>query len=864
MIFIYNIIFLVFYSKYKFIYRDKRKFMDFLFVSGIFIFLFFFKMKRKEDDSPFKANEAQYISDINKRLVSLEPDPHLSEVTIDNNESNFETLTDEDETLIPEQEAERMCSGDNFSILFTRIFYNIATILIYILAIIGLAGIYISCLISFFCFIIIVFIFFISFITSYVMSPIYLSLSGDWVKFVFSIIQVVLSSPLIAFFLYFLTNAIRKLGDLMEQLPEFFAQRKVLIRNLKGEIQDINSFITRNEHPILKIIYICGLNLLRQSVITFIGLVLFFLTFVYDCPLLLGVLIFIPQLIQIMILLLPTYLDFFRLLTKGYTNEKGEIILQSDERSNLTTRFRHWIEKKLIKKLEKIDDSDDGDSVKLNQETQTFETGEGEFSKKIGYSRNFYFNDQIKALDSIPNKEDKVEKSRSDFIKHVVKVFFASEYIPLYEYGRLIFMDQYRKNVKIVLFWVFFILNLCLVIFDIYRLVETYQPYFLLSIIIRFFIIPLLSFFHSLIQFFSVAKDKVLVVVINIASFVTLLIAGIIIACISFNSMYQKIARIQNLSYLPINESAAYLNEKMLGHQVCQFNLYDVDALSAYGYALSGYDVIDNPIVFENQMKAFFGENYSSHITYKVEKMSDDIPFMIFHDSNINTTIVAFRGFNSGTEIAFMVEMISNLYVIPFFQDLVPLMETLSDFGLGTQSTIAYRLGKLMLEPQNLFSAYMDKILEICKQNKIDQEERVVFTGINIGGTFAKIAGIQLKKYSLSFLTLPISGDFSIGTFDIEEDDMSYVTNVFVNNAVFGISESDVATNIGVFALEYKEPPKWCKSDVCHFNMKKESVYPVACEIAGLCGKNSQLDHYCKTVIGENDVETIKNFVMDL
>ncbi|KAK8897965.1 hypothetical protein M9Y10_000209 [Tritrichomonas musculus] len=817
-------------------------------------------MKRNsqnQEENPLDPKDDKYLKDINNRLESLEPNPHIAKSSID--DTTIETLSDDMTEVVPESK----CTCDNFTILFTKLFYNFATILMYILSIAGLAGIYISCLISFFCFIIIVFIFFISFITAYVMSPIYLSLSGSWAKFVFSIIQVICSSPLVAFFLYFLTNAIRKLGDLMEQLPEFFAQRKVLIRNLKGEIQDINLFVSRVEHPILKIIWVCFLTLVRQLVITFIGLVFFFLTFVYDCPLLLGVLIFIPQLVQIVILLSPTYLDFFKLLFKGYTNKKGEIILSNDDRKNITNRFRHWIENKLIKKLKKIEDSDEG-SILLNQETQTFENGQGEFSKKLGYSEQFYFDDQIKALDSIPNKEDKIEKSKNDFVKHVLYVFFATEYIPLYEYGRLIFMDQYRKNVKLVLFWVFFVLNLGLVIFDIYRIVETYQAIFLVSIFIRFFIIPLISFFHPLIQFFSIAKDKVLVVIINIASFVTFIIALIIVACISFNSMYQKVTRIQNLNYLPVNSSVAYLNEKMLGHQVCQFDLYGVTALDAYGYALGGYDVIDNPVVFENQMKYFFGENYSSHISYQVEKMSNEIPFIIYRDKNINTTIVAFRGFNSGTEIAFMVEMISNLYVIPFFQDLVPLIETLSDFSLGSQSTIAHRLGKLMLEPQNLFNSYIDKIIEICKENKIDEEERVLFTGINIGGTFAKIAGIQLKKYSLSFLTLPISGDFAIGTFDIEEEDMSYVTNVFVNNAVFGISESDVATNIGIFALEYKEPPKWCKSDICHFNMKKESVYPVVCEIAGLCGRNSQLDNYCKTIIGEKDVNTIKDFVMDL
>lgn len=808
--------------------------------------------------NPLDQAEDIDLLDVTNRLSNMKPNPKLTRTSF----NYFDDFSDEMSQTSNRSKLDLFLN--NFTILFCKIFYNFATFLIYILSITGLAAIYISCLISFFCFIIVVFIFFLSFITAYIMSPIYLSLSGSWIKFIFTIFKVILSSPLVAFFLYFLANAIRKLGDLIERLPEFLAQRKLLIRNLKGEIQDVSSYVKKYEHPMLKIVYVCFLNLLKQLLITCIGLALFFLTFVYDFPLLLGTLIFIPTFVQIIILLLPTYLDFFKLLTgEQYKNKKGQIIMETKEMTGISAKLRHWIEKTLIKNLKKIDDDDDG-IVKLNQETQTFVTEQGDFSSKIGYSQNYYSHEQIKALDSVPSKEDKVRKLKEDFLRHVLQVAYANEFIPLYSYGRMILMDQYRKNMKIILFWVFFLLNIGLIIFDIYRLIETYQTYFLFSTVIRLLIIPLLSFFHPLIQFFSVAKDKLLRVIINIASVVTFIIGIIIVACIAFNNMYKRDTRIKTLDYVPINKSVAYLNEKMLGHQVCQYNLYDISSVDAFGYALGSYDVIDNPIVFENQMKTFFGENYTSHISYKVEKMSPEIPFIIFHDSAINTTIVAFRGFNSGTEIAIMIEMIANEYLIPFFEDLVPLMETLSDFGLGEQSKIAHKLGKLMLEPKNLFETYIDTILDICINNEIDQQDRVLFTGINTGGTFAKIAGIQLKKYSLSFLTLPISGDFSVDTFGIEEADMSYVTNIFINKAVFAISEPDVATNIGVFAIDYKNPPKWCKSDICHFNMKKESVYPALCEIAGLCGKNSQFDHYCKTVIGEDNVNTIRDFVMSL
>ena len=316
---------------------------------------------------------------------------------------------------------------------------------------------------------------------------------------------------------------------------------------------------------------------------------------------------------------------------------------------------------------------------------------------------------------------------------------------------------------------------------------------------------------------------------------------------------------------MPINESLQYYNYDHLSHPVCLFNLYDVNAIEAYSYAIAIYDINRNKKVFDEEMKTFFGENYSSFIDINVKVLSNKIPFVIYKNKLINTTIVAFRGFSSGPEIAFLLQTIAEYYVVPFFTELVPFMDTITEFFLDEPIEIAHEFGRMMFDPTNTVYDTYEEIIDICIDEGIDQLDRVLFTGIGIGSTFGKLVSIYLKKYSISFMSLPLWNDFFEKTFELEENDMGFVTTVYTYNSYMSKPEPDFATNIGLYPTKFHNyiDPTTCNSDLCKINFKGETNYPTFCLIAGMCGFNAKFDHFCNVSLPnhESDLMEINNFV---
>ena len=73
--------------------------------------------------------------------------------------------------------------------------------------------------ISFYSVLMMNYIFFVSSIVSYTMAPIYQSLSRDWINFIFSFTQVILASPLIAFYLFYITKSVVSLASFISDIP---------------------------------------------------------------------------------------------------------------------------------------------------------------------------------------------------------------------------------------------------------------------------------------------------------------------------------------------------------------------------------------------------------------------------------------------------------------------------------------------------------------------------------------------------------------------------------------------------------------------------------------------------------------------
>lgn len=724
-----------------------------------------------------------------------------------------------------------------------------------LLALLGSFLFYISGLFSFVFVIIILFVFFISFITSYIMSPIYLSLSQNYLELAAALLQVVLTSPLVAFFIYFFFNSIMKVGDVFDTFSDFIGLAIQPFQETKRSVRQ------KDNKQSFKDWFLSNLGLFIFSLVGIsLGAGIFFITFLTPGSIVLGCIIFLPTVLELICLLAPTYLDFLKLLFMLPYSKEGKT-------DDVSQKLAKIIQQKVIKNVITFDvDSDSEDEKKVNQETQTFITEKGQFSNKIGYSEKYYDFEVINSIDTVQSTTNGFIEQLTNFFKQIRPIFFMKEFINLYAYGRSIARDQYRKRVKCAFLWIFTILNAVLAGFDFYRSAIYDVRFFWGSTAVRLFLIPLYAYFHIIIQMIVRAKDKVLRVIIHIASIFTVVIVFAIIAIMIAVKIYQNAFRIPDFTYSPLNESIRYINPNLISHPICMYEIFGIDALSAYAFALGVYDVIDNPKVFNESMKQFFGPEYADEIRVDVYNISDLVPFIIYTNTTSGTKVVAFRGFNSGPEFGFLIEFVANTYIIPFFSDLIPFMETLTDFWLETEFNFAHRIGRSFFDPTNLMKDYEEIIERICLEQHLDEEDKVLFTGISVGATFAKIVGIKLKKYSLSFLTLPIYNDFIKDSFDIDDNDMSYITNVYIYDSYFTIPEPEFATNIGLYGTAFESNiQKWCKSGVCEINLKKESNYPTFCLIAGICGKNAEFDSYCRAALrNDEDVDNIKDFVMDL
>ena len=244
-------------------------------------------------------------------------------------------------------------------------------------------------------------------------------------------------------------------------------------------------------------------------------------------------------------------------------------------------------------------------------------------NKKINKNRK-----EIKIIDDsdISDFVDDDKEAVNNFeklINMLLQLIAANSYFCLYHYSKTIAFDNHRKKRKITLMYIFFILNLAVISYDIYQLTQHYSAYYLSSVIIRFLFIPLLSYYNITSIFFHRSKNSTLNNVLIISSILTVLIAVAIFLCFKFTDFYQVKYRIGNLEYIPISDNITAADPEMTKHTICDYKIFDVSAFDAFGYSLGGYDIKRNKTVFDNQMKIFFNENYSNHISYKIHELDE-------------------------------------------------------------------------------------------------------------------------------------------------------------------------------------------------------------------------------------------------
>lgn len=733
-----------------------------------------------------------------------------------------------------------------------------------ILLFISLIALIFEIVISYYSVLMMNYVFFVSSIVSYTMAPIYQSLSGDWLNFAFSFTQVILASPLIAFYIYFILKSVIILASFISDIPsvikDIFKIISILFKDLS--ISFISNFFESNYEQnfdcgssfTLVIIFLISLGLMVAA--SSLGYVLFCLD---KFIILLGSLLYLVNIFQIFVLISPSYLYFIKTLLNMKCKEIEFVNLYLTISNDLLDFFSEDSESKesesdiLPKNKSPRNDLDSDDSSSLLEEN--FNKLEVKIKKRKKMIEDPYISDFA--------DEDKVINHKFYSVADkFIQLLIAKNYFSLYYYSKTIAFDKHKQCRKVALMILCFSLNLCIISYDIYQLTQDFSVYFLSSIIIRFIFIPLFSYYNIFTIIFHRSKDTSLNIVLFISSILTVLISLAILCCFIFTDVYQSKYRISSLEYVPVIQNFTVPNEEMINHPICDYKIFNVSAIDAFGYSLGGYDIKRNKTVFDNQMKIFFNENYSSHISYAINEIDEHFLFIKYYDSLIDTHIFAFRGYNSGPEVAFQFELLAIHYIIPFFEDIVPFYELINEYWLNFYTNFLNSFGLKFFDNNNLMVKYVNSIIDIYNKAELENEGKVLFAGINCGGVIAKIVGTILHRKSISFISFPIGNDLFEMMFDFSSSFIGFVTNIYNVDGFFSDQEPAYATNIGI-EMPVFDKKKFCSSGICEINSKTDNVYRTFCTISELCGKGDRFEYYCENIIGENDLQTIRESLME-
>ncbi|KAK8890333.1 hypothetical protein M9Y10_035108 [Tritrichomonas musculus] len=780
-------------------------------------------------------------------------------------------------------------------LIFDAIFYFISHFLIII-----------EWIISFYSVIVMNYIFFVSSIVSYSMAPIYQSLSEEWLNFAASFAQVILASPLIAFYIVYVIKSIVNLGEFVKTTPKVIKNFITMYRiDYKDDFLIFTSMFFKYDYKKVfnlrtsLFIFSC---FLQTCLLLAISCVIGYFLFCKDkFIIILGVSVYLLNTIQIFLLIAPSYLYFVQTLLnkkckkvryvlamKKYYKKLIEIEEDSDDsKPKKADSSKETKSRPIIEHLDNLNESDS----ELNESSSLSLSNRSESDKSISSQSDqsdqqsdvkmtimkAYENmkSNIKELfkeeeeddeGKIVNDED-IEKLEFDekryqniykeMLKTVRELELAHNYYSLYSFSTEIAFDKHKQTRKRICMFFFFILNLVIIVFDIYHLINDYSDYLLASIIVRAIMIPLFSYYNILIVLYRKAKDKTIRYVNYASIVITVLIVLVIILGFSYSRIYRIKYRINDLDYFPPFKNITIANEHSLIHPICDLNIFGVSSFDAFGYALAGFDVNRNYTVFDNQMKIFFGNDYKKHISYHVYELDRYFQFLKFYDSSINTTIFAFRGYNSGPEIAFQFELFASNYIIPFFEDNVPFLGLINDYWLGFYTDFLHAFGLRFFENRNLMVKYVKSIREIYEKENFSEHDNVLFTGINAGGVIAKVVGTLSERRSISFISFPMAMDFLEHLFHFPSNYMSYVTNVFNIDGIFSKPDSEHTINIGIDTPLFHQSP-FCTTGFCEIFSRVDYIYRTFCTMSETCGRGNQFNYYCRKTIGEKNLETIR------
>jgi hypothetical protein len=244
--------------------------------------------------------------------------------------------------------------------------------------------------------------------------------------------------------------------------------------------------------------------------------------------------------------------------------------------------------------------------------------------------------------------------------------------------------------------------------------------------------------------------------------------------------------------------------------------------------------------------------------------VDDSNPFIAYRRESDNLVVFGFRGFSSGAETAIHVQLVAQHFILPFVTALPPLYDLITSNFLSWWMQQVHQLSESWVNPIPPVQVFMNTISEIVESVNASE---FLFTGINVGGLFAKALGMKYQTNGISFLSYPIIDDMLGPLFGVDDNNALYVTNVHTFDGVFTGQEPEKATNygipwIGASFLKNLENVSGL-ADVNVGTSIRDSVYRTFCILSEMCGRGDQFGPYCENAIGGQDLLFIRTALQD-
>jgi hypothetical protein len=386
-------------------------------------------------------------------------------------------------------------------------------------------------------------------------------------------------------------------------------------------------------------------------------------------------------------------------------------------------------------------------------------------------------------------------------------------------------------------------LQIYVLVIDSKLLQEKPLSFFLGAVCLRGIFLPVLSLFHPLAGLFFHTRDSMLQWILRGATILAVLltIASLIVQAVV--PRYLSTFRFEQLPSLPANWSN--VPEDGINHAVCTSHYEGLSLIELIGLAFGGYDINRNDDIFRRQMDFFFGANATERIEYEIADLGHDIPLLIYNVSG--TTVFAFRGFASGRELSVQVERLASLWIAPFILDILPFYGPINERYLSSSIASAQLFGWHWFSPRSASDELVQKASQIYDDMEMSHDARMVFVGVNSGGTIAKRLALLKRRRGISFLAPSIDLDEFTTRYEVDDTSMQWATTVVNMEGLFSGEDPGCSENFALVG----------DSDV----IGNDPVYPSFCNLAELCGHHNQFDEYCRTAIGQQELAAIRGYL---